>query len=112
MREVKSIMADEYEGIIKSGSENVIIMEFFATWCNPCKMLAPVLEELNNKLEKAEVYRVDVDKNSTLADDLDINSVPTLIFYKGGEIKKVLMGFQPLAILEKAVEALEGADEN
>lgn len=108
MKEIRSIMADEYEGIIKSGSEKVIIMEFFATWCNPCKMLAPVIEELYNKLDNIEVYKLDVDENSKLADDLDIHSVPTLVIYKGGEIKKVLMGFQPLAVLEKVVAALEG----
>lgn len=107
MREIKAINADQYKEIIGSSNGKVIIMEFYATWCNPCKMLAPVLEELNNKDENIDIYKVDVDENSKLADDLDIHSVPTILFYKNGEIKKALMGFQPLAMLEKAVESIE-----
>lgn len=108
MKEIRLIMADEYESVIKSATDKVIIVDFFATWCNPCKMLAPVLEELAKKSDKVEVYKVDVDDNSKLADDLDIHSVPTLLFYKDGKIVKQVMGFQPLAALEKAVDTILG----
>lgn len=106
MSEIRLINEVEYKEIVKSNKENVVIMEFFASWCNPCKMLAPVLEEYVKKANNVEVYKVDVDENSKLADELDIQSVPTLLFYKEGKIEKQVMGFQPLASIEKIVELI------
>lgn len=106
MSEVRLINTEEYKEKINSNKDKVIVMEFFATWCNPCKMLAPVLEEFAKKNDSVEVYKVDVDENSKLADDLDIHSVPTLLFYKDGKIVKQVMGFQPLASIERIIELI------
>lgn len=106
MSEIRLINSEEYKEKINSSNEKIVIMEFFATWCNPCKMLSPVLEEFAKKSDKVEIYKVDVDENSKLADDLDIHSVPTLLIYKNGQIQKQVMGFQPLASIEKIVEAI------
>ncbi|MCQ2579265.1 MAG: thioredoxin [Treponemataceae bacterium] len=74
-------------------SEKPVLIDFFATWCGPCKMLSPVLEELAEDLkDKAAVYKVDVDKNAGLADRFRILSVPTLMFVKNGKIQTRIEG--------------------
>lgn len=74
-------------------SEKPVLIDFFATWCGPCKMLSPVLEELAEDLkDKAAVYKVDVDKNAGLADRFRILSVPTLMFIKNGKIQTRIEG--------------------
>lgn len=103
---IKDINEQEFKEIIAEDNSKLLIMEFYASWCNPCKMLKPVLEELVVKNDDLEIYKVNVDKNSALADELDIHSVPTLLFYREGRIIKQLMGFQPLASLENIVKSL------
>lgn len=103
---IKDINEQEFKDIIAEDNSKLLIIEFYASWCNPCKMLKPVLEELVVKNDDLEIYKVNVDKNSALADDLDIHSVPTLLFYREGKIIKQLMGFQPLASLENIVKSL------
>ncbi len=103
---IKDINEQEFKEIIAADNSKLLIMEFYASWCNPCKMLKPVLEELVSKNDQVEIYKVNVDRNSALADDLNIHSVPTLLFYREGKIIKQLMGFQPLASLENIVKSL------
>lgn len=106
MSDIRLINSQEYKEIIDTTNDKIVIMEFFATWCNPCNMLSPVMEEFSKKTNKVEVYKIDVDDNSKLADDLNIHSVPTLLFYKKGQIQKQVMGFQPLTSIEKIVESI------
>ncbi len=64
-----------------------VLVDFFATWCGPCKALAPILVEVKHELkEQAIVLKIDVDKNQALASKLNVRGVPTLIIYKNGEI--------------------------
>lgn len=105
-KNINDINEKEFKEIIAEDNSKLLIMEFYASWCNPCKMLKPVLEELASKNDGVEAYKINVDKNSALADDLDIHSVPTLLFYRDGKIIKQLMGFQPLVSLENIVKSL------
>ncbi|MGB0886465.1 MAG: thioredoxin, partial [Chitinophagales bacterium] len=67
-------------------SEKPILIDFFAEWCGPCKALAPTLKQVANKLEgKARVIKIDIDKNESLASQLNVRSVPTLMVYKNGK---------------------------
>lgn len=63
-----------------------VLVDFFATWCGPCKTMGPILENVKKKLgESAAIIKIDVDKNQKLASELNISGVPTLIIYKNGK---------------------------
>lgn len=98
---------DEFDALIKS--ERVVLVDFFATWCGPCKMLGPVLEEIAPKFAgKATIVKVDVDQESDLAMRFGIMSVPTMILFQNGEPVKTLQGFQPAPQLEAVLHQLIG----
>ncbi len=72
--------------------EKPVLVDFFATWCGPCKTLSPLVAEIGKEIQgKARVLKIDVDKNQTLAAQYQIQSVPTLLIYKKGKVvwKKV-----------------------
>lgn len=73
-----------------------VIVDFFASWCGPCKMLSPVLEKVSEKLgDSLEVIKIDIDKHPDLANKYEIMSVPTLLFFFGGELIRRETGFMP-----------------
>ena len=77
---------ENFSDIIKS--EQLTLVDFFATWCGPCKMMHPVLEQIKNDLgDKIRIIKVDVDKNEALSMQYRIQSIPTLMIFKGGELK-------------------------
>ncbi|MBN2016490.1 thioredoxin [Candidatus Dojkabacteria bacterium] len=84
--------------------DGVVVIDFWADWCGPCKMLSPVIEEVSSEFadnEKVKVCKVNVDENSDLAQEYGIMSIPALKFFRGGEIVHELVGLQPRdAIIE------------
>lgn len=75
-------------------SEQPVLVDFFAEWCGPCKMMKPVLADVAKKLEgKARILKVDIDKNKKAAAQYKIQGVPTLILFQGGKIKWRQSGF-------------------
>lgn len=81
------------------------LTDFWATWCGPCKMQSPIIEELAEEIDFADIYKIDVDENQDTAQELGIMSIPTLLIKKDGEIVEKLVGFhdkeQLKAILSK-----------
>ena len=94
---MKIINKSEFDSVIAQG---VVLVDFFATWCGPCKMLSPVLEEVaKKKEEKLDIVKVDVDQDGELAMRFGIMSVPTMIIFKDGQPMTQLQGFMPKAQL-------------
>lgn len=86
-------------------SKSTVMVDFSATWCGPCKMLAPVIDELSAELAgKAEVFKVDVDKSSDLAQQYGIMGVPTVMIFKNGTVVDKMVGFQPKGALKSKLE--------
>ena len=87
------------------GGDVPVLVDFFATWCGPCKMMHPVIDQLHDKLgDKVRILKVDIDKNRELAAQYHVRSVPTLLIFKNGELKFRTVGAQPAAALEAELE--------
>lgn len=96
---------ESFNDIIK-GSKPVLV-DFSADWCGPCKMMAPVLKEVAQKIgDKARILKIDVDRNPSVAQKYQIMSVPTLIIFKNGQIHSRQSGVMPAAELLTMLERL------
>lgn len=95
---------NEFEKLI--AGDKPVLVDFFATWCGPCKMMAPVLEEVKGKVgDAATIIKVDVDRNNTLAMSYGIQSVPTLMLFKQGQLLWRASGVQRADDLVRLINA-------
>ena len=92
------------EEVLKA--KGVVVVDFFATWCAPCKMLAPILEEISEEVKEAKIVKIDVDENPLAANLYHVSSIPTIKIFKDGELKDSKVGFQPKEFLQEAIEEL------
>ena len=90
-------------------TKGVVLVDFFATWCGPCKMQGPVVEELAGEYEgKAKLGKLDVDASPNVAGKYGVQSIPTLIIFKDGEEVEKLVGFQSKEVLTEKLNAHVG----
>lgn len=89
------------------GSGNPVVIDFWAPWCNPCRMLSPVVEELEKEYEgRVVIGSCNVDDNQIAAADLGIRSIPTLLFFKDGKLADRSVGVVPKEVLKAKIDAL------
>lgn len=100
---MKIVQSNEFEDVIKG--EKPTIVDFFATWCGPCKMLSPILEKIEEDSEgKFNVVKVDIDESLDLARKYGIMSVPTMIVFKEGQEQEKMIGLRQKSQIEEAVK--------
>lgn len=95
---------ESFNDIINGGQP--VLVDFFATWCQPCKMMHPILEQVKAALgDRIRIIKIDVDKNGTVANQYRIQSVPTLMLFRGGETLWRTSGVVPKADLIATIES-------
>lgn len=98
------INQDNFESEVINSSVPVLV-DFWASWCGPCKMIAPIIDQLAEEYDgKVKVAKVDVDENRELAARFKVQSIPTLLVFKNGEVANQAIGARPKSELEKLIK--------
>ncbi len=98
------LTADNFKETIKDG---VVLVDFWAPWCGPCRMIAPVIEELAEDYEgKAKICKVNTDEQPSIAGEYGIRSIPTILFFKDGELVDQMVGAAGKAVFAEKLDAL------
>lgn len=104
--ELKHIKTEEFEKEVLK-SKNPVIVDFFATWCGPCKMLGPILEDVADTEKDVKILKVDIDENMELAQKFGIMSVPTLMLFKDGKEYGREIGLKSKEQIEEIIDELK-----
>ncbi|MEE0965972.1 MAG: thioredoxin [Bacilli bacterium] len=98
---MKIVNSNEFVEVTKEG---LVLVDFFANWCGPCRMMSPVLEEVEEEIEGLTVVKVDTDENGSLAAKYGVQSIPNMILFKDGKPVDQIIGFRPK---EDVIETIE-----
>lgn len=93
----------EYE-FVNEVKDGLVLIDFYAEWCGPCKMLSPVLEQINKEHKDVKVVKVNIDDSRSIASYYKIQSIPTLVLLKDGEFIQRMIGFNPKKKIEEFIE--------
>lgn len=103
-RMIKDIKTDEYAEEVVNAS-GLVLVDFWATWCGPCRMVAPILEQLAEEYAgKLKIVKVNADEESDLLGRFDISSIPTILVYNNGQIVRTIVGAKPKPGILKELE--------
>lgn len=100
------ITAEQWSEEVQEGS--LVLVDFWADWCQPCKMMLPVFQKLEEETEGLKIVKVDADKNADLVDEFGVVSIPTMLLFKDGELVWTLTGAKPLGVLTEKVAPYVG----
>ncbi len=98
------VVVNNAHEFVENIKEGLVLVDFFATWCGPCKMLTPVLNELVEDYPNLKVVKVDIDVCEDLAQQFRIMSVPTMILFKDGQVVDQFLGFMPKELLADKIK--------
>lgn len=99
---VKHLSKSEFDQAVNAG-DDLVVVDFFATWCGPCKMLSPVVERMAEQHADVHFYKVDIDEEIDLASRFQVMSVPTLLYMKKGQVVGKSVGLVSPADMEKEI---------
>lgn len=88
---VKKIDSKEFKEVIKDGK---VVVDLFATWCGPCKMLSPILDEISEEITTTKFFKIDVDDNSDVAREYNVMSIPTVLIFENGDLINTIVGLR------------------
>ncbi|MEO1374116.1 MAG: thioredoxin [Cyanobacteria bacterium J06635_10] len=104
MTTVTTVPESDFETLLKS--ENLLVVDFTATWCGPCRLVAPLMEQLSDEYkETIKVVKIDVDKDKPLAKKYEVRTIPAVLYFKNGELVETIKGVSPYEEFSNAVKA-------
>lgn len=103
---IKHLKTSEFDQAVNAG-EDLVVVDFFATWCGPCKMLSPVIERMSETHQEVHFYKVDIDEEPDLAERFRVMSVPTLLYMKRGQVVGKSVGVVSPADIENEIRKAE-----
>ena len=89
---VKEITTQNFDEEVKEG---LVLVDLYATWCGPCKMLSPIVDEVSEEVKGLKTFKVDVDESPEIAERYNVSSIPTLLILENGELKNMSVGYVP-----------------
>jgi thiol-disulfide isomerase/thioredoxin len=99
--------SDELSTFLKENDDKVVIIKFSASWCGPCKKLAPLVKKIAESQDKIELADVDIDKNSELCEEYNVNSIPHCVIKYGKRTSPAIVGFKPDKLVDELKEIMK-----
>jgi len=104
---VVEVTESEFNEIVNNG-HRLVVVDFFAEWCMPCLMMAPIIDDLAERMKDVKFVKINVDENNEISQKYEVRSIPTMIFFMGGkEVDKVVGGMDQEALEEKIQSLLK-----
>lgn len=98
--------SENYDSLIEQNKDKIIIADFWAEWCGPCKMLGPVLQEIDNENDNIQIIKVNVDEQQDIAVKFGVQSIPTMVVYKDGQPAGHMVGAYPKQAILEAITSI------